>query len=97
MTRLIKRYKNRKLYDTQTAKYVNLNDIATIITSGHNIQVIDLSTNRDITYMIQIQILMLSADKPSSKAFNHIIRENIGVDAYIDNKIEDVMAKLIKE
>lgn len=55
--RIIKRYQNRKLYDTHQSCYVTLEEIAQIVRDGHEIQVIDNKTKNDITYMTQIQLL----------------------------------------
>ena len=55
--RIIKRYQNRKLYDTHQSCYVTLEEIAQIIREGHEIQVIDNKTKNDITYNTQIQLL----------------------------------------
>lgn len=55
--RVIKRYDNRKLYDTQTSKTVNLGEIADMIRQGDEIQVID-SQGHDITPKILGQIFL---------------------------------------
>ena len=55
--RTIKRYQNRKLYDTHQSCYVTLEEIAQIVRDGHEIQVIDNRTREDITFMTQIQLL----------------------------------------
>lgn len=55
--RVIKRYDNRKLYDTQTSKTVNLGEIADMIRQGDDIQVID-SQGHDITPKILGQIFL---------------------------------------
>lgn len=55
--RIIKRYQNRKLYDTFQSCYVTLEEISQIIREGHEIQVIDNKSKNDITYMTQIQLL----------------------------------------
>ncbi len=55
--RIIKRYQNRKLYDTFQSCYVTLEEIAQIIREGHEIQVIDNKSKNDISYMTQIQLL----------------------------------------
>lgn len=55
--RVIKRYDNRKLYDTQTSKTVNLSEIAEMIRQGDDIQVID-SKGHDITPKILAQIFL---------------------------------------
>ena len=49
-TRLIKRYNNRKLYDTTDSCYVTLQEISNIIKKGENVQVVDNSTKKDLTY-----------------------------------------------
>jgi len=65
--RIIKRYQNRKLYDTHQSCYVTLEEIAQIIREGHEIQVIDNKTKNDITYATQIQLLF-DQEKKSTKA-----------------------------
>ncbi len=55
--RIIKRYQNRKLYDTHQSCYVTLEEIAQIIRDGREIKVIDNKSGRDITYTTQIQLL----------------------------------------
>ena len=55
--RIIKRYQNRKLYDTFQSCYVTLEEISQIIRDGNEIQVIDNKTKNDITYMTQLQLL----------------------------------------
>ena len=65
--RIIKRYQNRKLYDTHQSCYVTLEEIAQIIREGHEIQVIDNKTKNDITYTTQIQLLF-DQEKKSTKA-----------------------------
>jgi polyhydroxyalkanoate synthesis repressor PhaR len=55
--RIIKRYQNRKLYDTHQSCYVTLEEIAQIVREGNEIQVIDNKTKNDITYTTQIQLL----------------------------------------
>ncbi|MBT3584678.1 MAG: hypothetical protein HN509_07210 [Halobacteriovoraceae bacterium] len=65
--RIIKRYQNRKLYDTHQSCYVTLEEIAQIIREGHEIQVIDNKTKNDITYMTQIQLLF-DQERKSTRA-----------------------------
>lgn len=55
--RIIKRYQNRKLYDTHQSCYVTLEEIAQIVREGNEIQVIDNKTKNDITYVTQLQLL----------------------------------------
>lgn len=54
---LIKRYANRKLYNTATRKYVTLDEIGVLLQEGREVQVVDHSTGEDITTATLTQIL----------------------------------------
>jgi polyhydroxyalkanoate synthesis repressor PhaR len=55
--RTIKRYPNRKLYDTHEKKYVTLNGIAALIRDGEEVQVVDHTTGEDLTAVTLTQII----------------------------------------
>ena len=55
---LIKRYPNRKLYDTQARRYVTLEDIAALIREGQDVAVVDHATDEDVTAVTLAQILL---------------------------------------
>ena len=55
---LIKKYANRKLYDTQTSRYITLEGISRLVRDGHDIQVVDRDTGRDLTPLILSQIVV---------------------------------------
>lgn len=54
---IIKRYSNRKLYDTHAKRYVTLFDLADMIRQGDDITVLDHGSGEDITQQIQAQII----------------------------------------
>lgn len=54
---IIKRYNNRKLYDTHAKRYVTLFELAEMIRQGDDITVLDHKTGADITLQIQAQII----------------------------------------
>jgi polyhydroxyalkanoate synthesis repressor PhaR len=54
---LIKKYANRKLYDTRISRYVTLESISELLREGAEIQVVDRETGRDITPVILSQIV----------------------------------------
>jgi polyhydroxyalkanoate synthesis repressor PhaR len=58
MTVLIKRYANRKLYNTETSRYITLKGIAELIEQGADIRVVDNETGEDITSVALSQILV---------------------------------------
>lgn len=55
---IIKRYANRRLYNTETSSYVNYQEIVKLIREGRDIQVIDSKTKEDITRLILLQIIL---------------------------------------
>jgi polyhydroxyalkanoate synthesis repressor PhaR len=55
---IIKRYGNRRLYNTETSSYVNYQDLIEMIRKGRDMQVIDSRTKEDVTKSILIQIIL---------------------------------------
>jgi len=55
---LIKKYANRKLYDTETSRYITLEGISRLVREGHDIQVVDRDSGRDLTPLILSQIVV---------------------------------------
>ena len=58
MARRIKRYDNRKLYDTETSEYVSLSDIADLVRGGETVEVVDNATGQDLTAQTLTQIIL---------------------------------------
>lgn len=58
MAYVVKRYSNRKLYDTQASRYVTLEELEELIRSGREISVVDVSTGEDLTSITLAQILL---------------------------------------
>jgi polyhydroxyalkanoate synthesis repressor PhaR len=56
--RVIKKYGNRKLYDTETSRYVTLQGISALVRAGLEVQVIERDTGRDITSLVLSQIVL---------------------------------------
>ena len=57
MKRRIKKYANRRLYDTEASKYVTLEDIRQLIVKGIDVEVFDESKGEDITRSLLLQIM----------------------------------------
>ena len=76
-TKIIKRYQNRKLYDTQQSCYVTLDDIAKMIRSSEDVMVIDNKTKNDITAATMTQIIFEAEKKASQYAPLFTLREII--------------------
>ena len=56
--RLIKKYPNRRLYDTQTSTYITLADVKQLVLDHENFQVVDAKSNEDLTRPILLQIIL---------------------------------------
>lgn len=57
-TVIIKRYGNRRLYNTETGTYVTYQDLIAIIRAGHDIQVIDSTSQADVTKAVLMQAIL---------------------------------------
>lgn len=77
-TRLIKKYPNRRLYDTKTSSYITLADVKQMVLRQEEFQVVDAKTGEDLTRQILLQIILEEeqAGKPlfSSDLLSQLIR-----------------------
>ncbi len=69
-TRLIKKYPNRRLYDTQTSSYITLADVKELVVKEESFQVVDAKTNEDLTRSILLQII-LEEENAGTPMFTH--------------------------
>jgi polyhydroxyalkanoate synthesis repressor PhaR len=56
--RIIKKYPNRRLYDTEVSKYITLADVRALVMTGADFRVLDTSNDEDITRSILLQIML---------------------------------------
>jgi polyhydroxyalkanoate synthesis repressor PhaR len=56
--RILKKYPNRRLYDTQLSSYITLADVKTMVLSGEHFEVRDAKTGEDLTRSILLQIIL---------------------------------------
>jgi polyhydroxyalkanoate synthesis repressor PhaR len=56
--RLIKKYPNRRLYDTKTSVYITLAEVKKLVVEGEEFQVVDAKTGEDLTRSILLQIIL---------------------------------------
>jgi len=57
-TRLIKKYPNRRLYDTQTSAYITLSDVKQLVLENEDFKVIDAKSGEDLSRSILLQIIL---------------------------------------
>jgi polyhydroxyalkanoate synthesis repressor PhaR len=65
-TRIIKRYANRKLYDTEHSRYVTLEQISEMIRAGDDVKIVDNKTKEDLTTVTLAQIIFEEEKKQRS-------------------------------
>ena len=97
---VIKKYSNRRLYNSAKKKYITLEDISDLIKSGKEIQVIDTQTKEDITKLILIQTILENEKNkedilPASFLHNLIKYGNQIAKEYFDNSFIIMMQPYI--
>jgi polyhydroxyalkanoate synthesis repressor PhaR len=74
---LIKKYENRRLYDTTNSRYVNLDEVAQMLQRGEDVQVVDAATGEDITRLILTQIIVEDAKTTDSNFPLDVLRQMV--------------------
>ena len=73
--KVLKRYSNRKLYDTSESQYVNLNDVANFLKEGITVTVIENETKVDVTKATLATILLQNAEKLSNDLLVNLVKQ----------------------
>ena len=76
-TLIIKKYENRRLYNTLTSQYINQEQVAQLVRDGYAVQVVDASTGEDITRLVLAQIVLEDAKTPDSVFPLDVLRQMI--------------------
>jgi polyhydroxyalkanoate synthesis repressor PhaR len=76
-TVLIKKYENRRLYDSTNSRYVNLDEVAQMVKDGQEIQVVDAATGEDLTRLVLTQIIAENAKAPDSAFPIDVLRQMV--------------------
>lgn len=80
---IIKKYANRRLYDTRRSTYITLEDLGAMVRDGREFKVVDAKTEEDITHNVLTQIIMEAETKGSTLLPVNFLRQLIGM--YGDN------------
>ena len=94
---LIKKYANRKLYDTRTSSYITLEGIAGLVRDGHEIKVVDRETGQDLTQVTLSQIVLSEEKRGPARLVDDAIHER--GQAFLDyvRKTLNVPSDLVNE
>jgi polyhydroxyalkanoate synthesis repressor PhaR len=77
MPRLVKRYSNRKLYDTTESRYVTLDEIARWVKGGEEVKILENETGEDLTAVTFAQIILEEERRKSGLLSLRVLRELI--------------------
>jgi polyhydroxyalkanoate synthesis repressor PhaR len=75
--RVIKRYTNRKLYDTRESRYVTLDEIAGLVKDSQEVQIVDNRSGKDLTEVTLAQILYEEQKKQTTRMPLSMLKEII--------------------
>lgn len=100
--KVIKRYTNRKLYDTAASRYVTLDEIAKMVKAGDEVRVIDNKTKEDLTSVTLTQIIFEEEKKqkrilPLATLRNIIQSGGESLQEFIQKKITEPVTTLRDE
>ena len=90
----LKKYANRRLYDTEKSTYVTLNQVADLIRKGRQVEVIDAKTKEDVTAFILTQIIL---EEAKNKNFLLPISVLHLIIRYGDNILGDFFEKYLQQ
>src|SRR5215212_9705748 len=96
-TRIIKRYANRKLYDTEHSRYVTLDQISEMIRNGDDVKIVDNKTKEDLTTVTLAQIIFEEEKKQRSflplGAMRNIIQSGGQWFAEAQRRVQSILPK----
>lgn len=85
---IIKKYANRRLYNTETSTYITLSDLADIIRSGKDVEVVDAKTAHDLTRQTLAQIILEEDSKGAAMLPTSFLKNVI---SFYDNSLQTVV------
>jgi polyhydroxyalkanoate synthesis repressor PhaR len=74
---VIKKYENRRLYNTLTSQYINQDQVAQLVRDGNDVRVVDAGTGEDITRLILAQIVLEDAKASDSSFPLDVLRQMV--------------------
>ena len=75
----IKKYANRRLYDTESSSYITLDKLAAMIRDGRDFEVLDAKSGEDITHQILTQIIVDEEARGTTMLPANFLRQLIGM------------------
>jgi polyhydroxyalkanoate synthesis repressor PhaR len=92
--RLIKKYPNRRLYDTQTSSYITLTDVKQLVLDNEEFTVVDAKTNEDLTRSILLQIILEEESNGTPMFSSHALAQII---RYYGHAMQGMMGSYLEK
>lgn len=93
--RIIKKYPNRRLYDTTISSYITLDEIKELVLNHEAFQVIDTRTEQDITHATLLQIISEQEEKSSTSLFTTELLQDL-IRSY-GNSMQDLFSEFLAQ
>ena len=85
---IIKKYANRRLYNTETSTYITLEELGQMVREGRDFEVVDAKTGEDLTRSVLAQILFEEESKGAAMLPVNFLRHLI---SFYDNSMQSVL------
>lgn len=92
--RIIKKYPNRRLYDTEISSYITLDDIKKLVLENKDFKVVDARTEEDLTNSTLLQIITEQEDNGTPMFTNQILQNLI---RFYGNSLQGVMSSYLEQ
>lgn len=92
--RMIKKYSNRRLYDTEISRYITLDEVKELVINNISFQIIDAKTNEDMTNHVLLQIIS-EQESHAMPIFTTEVLQNII--RFYGNSLQGVMSNYLEK
>lgn len=92
--RIIKKYPNRRLYDTELSRYITLANVRELVMQGTNVKVVDANTNEGLTRSILLQIIIEQESSGKPLFTNEILSKLI---RFYGNSVQGAFSSYLEE
>jgi polyhydroxyalkanoate synthesis repressor PhaR len=94
MTIIIKKYPNRRLYDTDRSRYITVADVRDLVVKSVDFKIIDANTNEDITHNILLQIILEQENQGESIFTPEILSKLI---RFYDDSMQEIFTRYLDQ
>lgn len=94
MTIIIKKYSNRRLYDTDRSRYITVADVRDLVVKCVDFRIVDANTNEDITHSVLLQIILEQEHHGESIFTPEILSKII---RFYDNSLQEIFTSYLDQ